>query len=294
MSGFSPTDAALEGVRLSRERPWAILIWTACYFAFSLVLAAIAHFTLGDKAQELLAGLQSPSSDTQDFAKVIEQSWPFVAVALPVALVFQAMFTGAVYRVILGAGVRTGALLRFGVDELRLLALKVLMAAIWTGLLFVGLFTIQTAGIGASQVANLLGNIVDLGLVWIGVLVWIRLSLAGPATFVEHRLMIFRSWPLTHGQFWRLLGAYLLAFAIAVVVFLLMLVVLGVPFELVTKLVGVPLEQVSLPASDPKIVVIALASQAITSLIITCYYVTVLAPAAQAYHDLMVKRGVVA
>ncbi|MBV9511763.1 MAG: hypothetical protein JO303_15935 [Caulobacteraceae bacterium] len=290
MSSFSPTDAALEGVRLSRERPRAILIWSGCYLAFTLLLTSEAFLTLGPNCMQILSELQQPTQNTEDFAKLLQQAWPFLALAFPTALVFQAMFTGAVYRAILGAGVRTQPYLKFGADELRLLALKVVMAAIWTGLLFVGLLTVQTAGIGASQVAGLLGYIVDLGLIWAGVLIWVRLSLAGPATFVEHRLTIFKTWPLTHGQFWRLFGAYLLACAIAAVIFILMAVLGGAGLELTSNLIGAPLDKANLLTSEPKLFVIALISQAITSLLCTCGYVNVLSPSAQAYHDLMVKR----
>lgn len=294
MSSFSPTDAALEGVRLSRERPRAILIWTACYFVFTLLLGLMALVILGPNAPDILSRLQQPNPDPEAFAKLLEQSWPFIAVALPFGLVFQAMFTGAVYRAILGAGVRTQPWLKFGADELRLLALKLVMAAIWTGLLFIAFFTVLTAGIGASQVAALLGVVVDLGLFWIGVLVWVRLSLAGPATFVEHRLIIFPAWTLTHGQFWRLLGAYLLALAVAGVIFLLMLLICGAALGLAAHGLGVKLEDVSLQTLEPRKVILALGSQAITSLVFTCGYVNLLSPSAQAYHDLVVKGGAAA
>ena len=288
MSSFSPTDAALEGVRLSRERPRAVLVWAIYYFGFTLFLSVVSYFTLGPHAAEALNALQQPTGD-EEFSKLIEQTWKFFAVALPFGLVFQAMFTGAVYRVILGSGTNPSIQFKLGADELRLLVLKVVMAAIWTVLLFVAIFTVQTAGVGASQVANLLGMLVDAGLVWLGVLVWVRLSLAGPATFVERRVVIFQSWPLTHGQFWRLLGTYLLAFAIAAVVFVLMLVVFGAVLLLVAKTTGIPLEQATLPAVSVPLFLMAMASQAITSLVVTCYYVTILAPPAQAYRDLMVK-----
>jgi hypothetical protein len=290
MSSFSPTEAALEGVRLSRERPRAILLWTGYYFAFTILLSLVSYFTLGANAKESLAALQRPTGDAEEFSKLIQQSWPFVAVALPLGLVFQAMFTAAVYRIILGSPEDTHTWLRLGADELRLLVLKVVMTAIWTVLLFIGLFTVQTAGVGASQVATLLGMVVDMGLIWIGVLIWVRLSLAGPATFVEHRVMIFQSWPLTHGQFWRLLGTYLMSFAIAAVVFLLMLVVFGAILELVARFTGISLNDVSLSAASVPVFVMAVASQAIISLVFTCYYVTVMSPAAQAYHDLIGKR----
>ena len=53
-------------------------------------------------------------------------------------------------------------------------------------------------------------------LVGAAIYVGVRLSLAGPATCAEGRLVVFESWTMTHGHFWRLLGAYVLAIFLAV------------------------------------------------------------------------------
>jgi hypothetical protein len=50
MADFSPTQAAFEGFRLTRERPVAVLVWAAAIFVFSLVTTA------------MLIGMAGPSS----------------------------------------------------------------------------------------------------------------------------------------------------------------------------------------------------------------------------------------
>ena len=44
------------------------------------------------------------------------------------------------------------------------------------------------------------------------VALYVRLSLAPLITFGEHHISVFKSWSVTRGSFWPLLGAYLLAF----------------------------------------------------------------------------------
>ena len=93
-----------------------------------------------------------------------------------------------------------------------------------------GLFTVLVAGVGAGPVASFLGMVAKVALLCIGIVVWVRLSLAAPATCAQGRLIVLQSWSMTKGQFWRLLGSYVLAFAIGAVVFVVSLVSMIVVF----------------------------------------------------------------
>ncbi|MFV4649089.1 hypothetical protein ACNJUT_21090, partial [Mycobacterium tuberculosis] len=80
--------------------------------------------------------------------------------------------------------------------------------------------------------ARQMGTIVFVGLALvIAVLaIWpaVRLSLAEVITFDEKRFSFFDSWSMTRGLFWPMLGAYVLAWLLAVVVTLIAFVAVAV------------------------------------------------------------------
>jgi len=290
MSSFSPTDAALGGVGLSRKQPEALLIWAAYYLGFTLLLGLLAYLTLGAHAQELLAAARSTQADPEEFGRVVSQTWPFFVLAFPLGLTFQASFTAAVYRIILEQSPVHHARLRMGPDELRLLGLNLICTAIWLGVLFVVILvficTATAASLNPAAIVTVLGTLANFAAFVAAVYLFVRLSLAGPATFAQGRVIVLKSWPLTHGHFWRLLGTYVLAFAVGVVVLLIMLFLFGLVFELLRMVTGIRATGLTTTGGSLPAFVVAMAWQAVSSLIVTCYYVIILAPSAQAYRSL--------
>ena len=63
MTGFSATDAALEGFRITRERPRALLAWTLFCFAVS-VASVLITLLMPPEARDALESLQSDPSQT--------------------------------------------------------------------------------------------------------------------------------------------------------------------------------------------------------------------------------------
>ncbi|HQT54591.1 MAG TPA: hypothetical protein PKX06_14095, partial [Phenylobacterium sp.] len=47
MTKFSPSESALEGFRITRERPGTILAWSLVYFLGIMVIAMIMVMALG-------------------------------------------------------------------------------------------------------------------------------------------------------------------------------------------------------------------------------------------------------
>jgi hypothetical protein len=273
MVGFSVIDAALEGIRLTREKPRVVLLWGLYYIAFTLVLFVIAYVTLGVHMSELLTLMRNPPNDQAALQRLAVTVAPFLSVGMLAIVVFLSSLTSAIYRRVLRPDdARAG--LRLGMDELRLLGvlsvlfLVVLIAAYgWQWAL------VLTAGLPIAVTYAVIAMVTVVA-IW----TLIRLSLMGPASFVRMRITIVESWRLTEGQSWRLFVSYLLAIALAVVVLLLMRFVVGAVFEGVRIATGV-----SFKGGGPLAMTAFAVLEAILALIATCAYVILQAPPAAAY-----------
>src|SRR5215212_6777111 len=122
MAGFSATDAALEGFRVTRERPKALLAWTVFTFIVSVSGALI---TL-NMPQEARAALESLSSEETPDPSALLQALADLAPLLIFGLAVQRLMDAAVYRVVLRPEDQRFSYLRLGPDELRLMALRLI------------------------------------------------------------------------------------------------------------------------------------------------------------------------
>ena len=279
MSQFSASEAALEGFRLVRRHPGAILAWCGVYFlgimAIALVMAAVLGPTFIEFIQE--GGLESGRTDA--FAEQLAHSWPAFILVLLLAMLLMGILTGAVYRSILRPDERSLAYLRVGADEVRLAAVHMLLFVVLMA------FVIPINMLLLGAMGGLGGPVLAVAaMALIGVMFWVgvRLCLATPVTFAEHRISLARSWRLTQGRFWPLLGMAVLAVIFYVMVWLAV-TFLGV--VIVGLSGGAQAVESGAPPSVGTVIAL-LVSVAIQLLVPTLQVVMIFAPFAIAYQAL--------
>ena len=229
MAGFSSTDVALEGFRVTRERPTAILAWAG----LSLVVSLLTTLAMVSMAGPQFAALMSMNGSKPDVAAmmaIFSRLAPAYSVTALIWLAYNALMYAAANRAVLRPGERLTGYLRLGVDELLQLVVMILLGLIFLGV-YIGLvivigllsWAVDVAYKPAASAVAVIGFIALLcALIWLAV----RLSLASAATFDTRQIGIGASWRMTRGRFWPLLGAYVIAVVLVVVIWLLGLIIL--------------------------------------------------------------------
>lgn len=287
---FSATNAALEGFRLAGRHPFLMLFWAVAYTVAVVVL--VATMLLLVMPPEIWRGLLAGSlealrePDFNPIMFVVAFSVFFAAI-----LLLSAMTNTATYRAILQPKVRGLGYLAIGGDEGRqmLLSLLIMLVSI---LCMIGLFVLAPMGLALTpQPYRALAGVLA-GITAAVLLIWVstRLSLAAVQTFVERRVTLFGSWKLTRGRFWPLLGMWLLAFVLAIIVSLVATAVSYLPgffagaplpsfgFETLRRVQATPVETA---------VIVAVVLQGLTQMVGTVIQAVVgVAPAAAAYAQL--------
>lgn len=220
MIKFSASEAALEGFRLTRERPGTIFGWGVVY---AVCMFLIGRLMLVSLDPELIALTRSKDIDQADIERVsnlLAQSLPAFLLVLVLVVALLSCLMGGIYRLVLRPGEKGFLHLRFGKDELRLTGVNLLLFAI-------GMFclTAEIAAVSAAQQGSGVAGIAALVLLVASVWVGVRLILATPMTFAEHRFAIGDAWRATRGKFWPLLGMILLAVIFYVMVWLLISII---------------------------------------------------------------------
>jgi hypothetical protein len=212
---FSPSDAALAGFRVIRER-WRDVAGWSLFNVIALVAMVVVTVIIA-------FGVAAASS-----GGAVELSGQLGGlVALLGAALTEAVLTAGLFRLMLRPDEPGFLHLRLGADELRLLGVWAVMLI--GAFLLMGLTAaLVLAGRGLGPLGAVLAWLVIAGL---GVWLALRFSLATVATFAERRFAFASSWRVTRGHVWSLLGmAVLSACIVALLAFLFTLalsVVLG-------------------------------------------------------------------
>ena len=198
MSGFSASDAALEGFQVLRSH-WRVVLGWCVFTLLSFVGLVVAAF--------IVIALVTINATSKDQASMLGGAAGGLVLGLGGAAI-QWMVLAALYRMSLRAGEAPGAYyLRLSKDEGRLFGL-------WLVLL-VGFLCLITAGFLAvrwlAHFGAAVGGIGTLAFLLLMLWLAIRTSLAGPANFATGRFGLADSWRLTRGRFWALVGMSVLA-----------------------------------------------------------------------------------
>ena len=229
MQKFSTTDAAFAGFRMVREHPRTVAVWGTVLMVLSAVTTIILIAVGGAELQAFFDFDPSSAPDAEKMAEQMLKVLPILMLSGAFNLATSAILLTGVYRMVLRPMDPAPYYLRLGADEFRqfcaqlLYTLAVIGVYIGSAMLVGAVVTILQKILGDNP---LLGLFALLGLVGIfGVTIYaaVRLSFAGVATFVGGRITLKGSLPITEGRFWPLLGTYLLAFVLFVVVYLAIL-----------------------------------------------------------------------
>ncbi len=314
MAKISVAGSAFAGFGVISRHPGAVLTWGVVMLVLSLAPLLALIPLMGPELLKSFAAMMPPKDgpiDQDAMRQMMQLQSGMMLVQIGGWLwstFIKALICSAVFRAVLEPGQSRGAFLRLGAQELWLtllflvvsvLAYIVAVIAALGVMLPAFIVGLASGSQGQGVTAGIL-TAVGLGLVAVGVLVWLglRLSMAAPMTFADRQFRLFESWSLTRGSAWRLLGVALLSL---LMVFVIELIVAGVVLGAMFAAGGPPVwlhdpqavqAFVAQPPLDllrrvwPWLAVVGL----VWTLIGSCLVALICAPWAAAYRDLSLPR----
>jgi len=171
------------------------------------------------------------SASPEEMAKLADQMTPTLLWTLPYNLIVQGVTLAALNRMIQREGDKRLAYLRLGKAELLQVAVSVLTGLLLMAVLFGAALV---TGVLAAVGGGVLGVVVALAAICGAIYLLVRLSLASAMTFDRGEIVFFRSMEATKGAFWSLLGAYVVAAVMSVIVWLLIVIIVYAAVAIVT------------------------------------------------------------
>lgn len=235
MSKFSASDAAFVGFRLVREHPRTVAVWAVLMTVLSLVSSTLTILLAGPQLTAFMEMNTQNTASPEEMLAAMGGLAPLIGISLIYSLALYAVMLAAVNRMVLRPADSRSAYLRLGGDELRqagtlilvnLLLLGVYIVAVLVTAILVGV-AVAASGGGGGAVTGLIGLITFIGVACLMIYMAVRLSFASAITFDTGKVSVRASWAMTKGHVGALLGAYLLAAVMAVIVYFLIMTIVA-------------------------------------------------------------------
>ncbi|MBX3480708.1 MAG: hypothetical protein KF842_09915 [Caulobacter sp.] len=232
MASFSATDAGLVGFKLAREYPRVVPVWAVLALLNMVLSVGIMTSLAGPALVEFQQmGANASSANPEDVLRLYARLGPAYGLMILVSMVFSGVMNAAAARMVLRPADQGLAFLKLGADELRQIWLAILVILImFAALLVVSLAMGVLVGLGSAvhpAVGGLLAVLGVFAAIGLFIALAVRLSLAAPITFATGRIGIAASFRETRGHFWNLVGAFLLAGVMAMIVSILGLAIVS-------------------------------------------------------------------
>lgn len=224
---FSASDAAFSGFRAGREHARTALIWMVVFGLTSLAMFLAVLTKLWPVVTEMVARGPGAQLSEAQALEISRQIWVAIAPIIVPSLLLNAVQSAAVNRMMLRPQDGAFGYVRLGMDEVRQLAVLLLLTLVSAVLNLLGnvaLDVLQAGGAAISPVlGGALGSIGFILFTGFTIFVSVRLSLAKAQTFATGRISLLGSWRMTKGRVLPMLGAYVLAIVLAAIVWIAVL-----------------------------------------------------------------------
>lgn len=226
MAEFTAADAAFTGFRLVWERPLSVLYWAALQLVAALGYVLFVTLSAGKAFTNAAQVSLQFNADPGPLMAALAPIAPTYLVVILAFLVLSAVLYAAMNRAVLRPERSSFGYLRLASDELRQLGLLALLAgmaiALYFAIVLAAAVVLTLLALVVGDIGMVLGLVVVVPMTLVAFIYFgVRFSLASPMTFDRGRVDVLGSWRLTRGRFWPLFVAYLLAFALSLVVWAL-------------------------------------------------------------------------
>jgi len=283
------TDFAFEGFRIIRERPKLIAFW-GMVILFGNGLSTLLVVAMAGQALTSIQTMGTQKIDPSLLATLLEQAMPALVIGTLLNTLTSSVITAAICRVALGEEDDRMGFLKFGMREVQLTVIGLVLLVMS---IVVAVVTLMVAGLASAIVpGDDIGQKFFLGLGFVvagGVIVWLRLrlSLNCVQSFDEKRLDLFGSFALTRGIFRPLLAGYVISTVMGLIVLLLCFKVIDAVLTLGFGGIPVPDSNTLSAFMTPPTIVYMIMVYGVTSPLVTAIWLG--APAA-AYRTLRSDR----